>query len=318
MQSNQTTLQDSATRFMAENLIFVGGAPRSGTTLVQRLLGAHPDIYGGPEFDLMPEISALFQRHLDLIESGRISKIIDQEQTRIAFRDLLHSLFKHKANEQSVSYISEKSPANCLIFDQLERIIPGCKKIMVLRDPRDILTSMLAVAKRYRDAGDPVPALIQTAASCARTIGDYQRSGILAAEQLDNVLVLHYENIISDPEQTCRLICENLGIEYVETMIQLEGKAMEGAIGDDQKWYTPDALRSGINTDKKQASINGYQHYLLQKYLPVSHPLMQHYQLSVPGFKPIHFFYAVKEYLTGNKHDRRSIRRRLRAGKNAG
>lgn len=30
--------------------ILVGGAPRSGTTLLQNILDSHPDIVGGPEF----------------------------------------------------------------------------------------------------------------------------------------------------------------------------------------------------------------------------------------------------------------------------
>lgn len=321
-QSDQTisqdiSLQDRAKPFRAENLIFVGGSPRSGTTLVQRMLGAHPDIYGGPEFDLMPAISDLFQQHLDLIENGRISRIIDPQQAAEAFRDLLHSLFKHKASEQGVSYISEKSPANCLIFNQLEAIVPGSKKIMVLRDPRDILASMLAVAQRYREAGDPVPKTIRTAASCAHTIGDHQQQGIQSSEQLDNVLVLHYEDILGDPAQACQTLCDFLGIEYSNAMINLEGKAIEGAVGDDQKWYSAAALSSGINTEKKQASVNVYHDYLLRKYTPVNHPLMQRYQLPAPAFKPVHIFYAVKEFLTFKKHDRRRVQHRLRGRKNA-
>ena len=92
----------------------------------------------------------------------------------------------------------------------------------------------------------------------------------------------------------------------------LEGKAMEGAIGDGQKWYSTAALSSGINPNKQQAQVDGYHDYLLRKYTPVSHPLMQRYQLPALNFKPIHIFYALKEYLTGNKHDRRRMRRRFR------
>src|SRR5262245_2335183 len=39
-----------------ERLIFVGGPPRSGTTLVQNMLDCHGEIYGGPEFLHIPDI----------------------------------------------------------------------------------------------------------------------------------------------------------------------------------------------------------------------------------------------------------------------
>ncbi|MEO1139914.1 MAG: sulfotransferase, partial [Pseudomonadota bacterium] len=35
-------------------MIFVGGPPRSGTTLLQRIMGAHQDVFAGPEFDFIP------------------------------------------------------------------------------------------------------------------------------------------------------------------------------------------------------------------------------------------------------------------------
>ncbi|MGB0109821.1 MAG: sulfotransferase, partial [Terriglobales bacterium] len=60
-------------------LIFVGGSPRSGTTLVQRVLDCHPEIYGGPEFDFVPPIVDLFQEMRRSIRSGRIDAILDEK-----------------------------------------------------------------------------------------------------------------------------------------------------------------------------------------------------------------------------------------------
>jgi hypothetical protein len=58
--------------------IFVGGAPRSGTTLVQRILGAHSLVYAGPEFDLVPEIIRLRNQFIQKIIAGRISAYMDE------------------------------------------------------------------------------------------------------------------------------------------------------------------------------------------------------------------------------------------------
>ena len=53
---------DGGSRF-----IFVGGAPRSGTTLVQNMLDSHPDILGGPEFIHIPDIINL--RHINVLDT---------------------------------------------------------------------------------------------------------------------------------------------------------------------------------------------------------------------------------------------------------
>jgi len=49
-------------------LVFVGGSPRSGTTLVQRVLNHYPKEYGGPEFDFIPSIAELYQKFLRGLE----------------------------------------------------------------------------------------------------------------------------------------------------------------------------------------------------------------------------------------------------------
>ena len=49
-------------------LVFVGGSPRSGTTLVQGVLNHHLKVYGGPEFDFIPSIAELYQKLLRGLE----------------------------------------------------------------------------------------------------------------------------------------------------------------------------------------------------------------------------------------------------------
>ncbi len=95
-------------------LIFVGGSPRSGTTLAQRILDCHPEIYGGPEFDFVPPIVDLFQQMRTSIRSGRIDAILDEKGLVHAFRGLLVALLLPKLQAEGVSYLSEKTPSNVL------------------------------------------------------------------------------------------------------------------------------------------------------------------------------------------------------------
>ena len=75
-------------------LIFVGGSPRSGTTLVQRILDCHPEIYGGPEFDFVPSIVDLFQTMRKSIGSGRIDAFLDDASVTFYLDTSGEPLFK--------------------------------------------------------------------------------------------------------------------------------------------------------------------------------------------------------------------------------
>ena len=53
-----------------EQFIFVGGAARSGTTLVQNILDSYPYIIGGPEFRNIPSIIKLRNELHESIAGG--------------------------------------------------------------------------------------------------------------------------------------------------------------------------------------------------------------------------------------------------------
>src|SRR5205085_1802349 len=59
---------------LGERLLFVGGPPRSGTTLVQKVLSAHPDVAGAGEFDFVPRIVDLRNELRASVRSGRIAE----------------------------------------------------------------------------------------------------------------------------------------------------------------------------------------------------------------------------------------------------
>src|SRR5262245_55835412 len=144
-------------RAEGERLVFVGGAPRSGTTLLQHVLDSHPDVFGGPEFDCVPILIETWRQVKASLEHGRITVFCSREQIDAAFARLIEGLLLPAADAAGARLLSEKTPLNALYFSELLAIMPRCRAIHVVRDPRAVVASLLNVGSRGKAKGEAVP-----------------------------------------------------------------------------------------------------------------------------------------------------------------
>ncbi|NIA09336.1 MAG: hypothetical protein GWP10_06315 [Nitrospiraceae bacterium] len=112
-----------------KRLIFVGGAPRSGTTLVQNMLDSHPDILGGPEFLHIPHIINLRKGLQHSIEREWIDLICSYDDVDKAICLLIECLLLPLADRHGCKFLSEKTPENVLVFSELISLFPGARFI---------------------------------------------------------------------------------------------------------------------------------------------------------------------------------------------
>ena len=248
-------------------LIFVGGSPRSGTTLVQNMLDSHPDSLGGPEFLHLPDIIGVRNQLRRSIARKWIDEFCSPEGvdqlTSIFVEDLLLPL----ADTYGCKFLSEKTPSNVLIFAELAELFPGARFIHVVRDPRAIIASMLRVGLRARIAG------IKTQDFTTSTLAaiDYVRkcfhSGFGTAESApEKVWTVVYEQLVVDPEGETKKICDFLGIEWARQMMHpgrqkhLGEKAATSKSGE--VWYKSETYNRDPETremDKWKRQLAPYQ-----------------------------------------------------------
>lgn len=122
----------SEKRFLDRPIILIG-SPRSGTSLLGRLLAAHPDVAHWKEPRMvwstgnqhLPD-DVLLEEHL----TPEIAAEIDQR-----FGDFLKRSGK--------SRFSEKTPSNMLRLPFIRALYPDCKIIHICRDPRPVVASAL-------------------------------------------------------------------------------------------------------------------------------------------------------------------------------
>jgi tetratricopeptide (TPR) repeat protein len=126
-------------------IAFLGGHPRSGTTLLEQILGAHPEIHAFDESDAfvneiwnqlapMSANQALALNDLNSLDASRRAEMR---------RRYLKSLLREVEGEPGAKVLLDKNPSPTLGLYLWLRIFPELKVIIAIRDPRDVVVSCL-------------------------------------------------------------------------------------------------------------------------------------------------------------------------------
>ena len=124
-------------------LVFLGGHPRSGTTLVEQILGAHPDVlaFDEPEAftqEVVNEVApANASRGLTLDGLNGLSAAARANLRQRYFKSLLREV----NGETNARVLLDKNPSPTMSLHLWLRMFPHLKVIIPLRDPRDVVIS---------------------------------------------------------------------------------------------------------------------------------------------------------------------------------
>ncbi len=233
---------------LGNNLVFVVGAPRSGTTWVQRLLAAHPRVKTGQESKLFssyisPQMAAWRweqKREQDVrTATGRGGTGLSCYLTDDRFLHLLRDytqrvLAAMMPDVRPGEWFLEKTPSHALYLSEIRGLLPNARVIHVLRDGRDVVASMLA-ARRSWGAGWAPGATSEAAAwwvKHVRSVRDH--AGSFPPSHFEET---RYEELCSDPAGTLRRLWTFLDLQASDEEVAAAVRA-----------NAPDELRSGHGT----------------------------------------------------------------------
>jgi len=209
---------------MQDRLVFLIGSPRSGSTLLSRVLGAHSAIFAPEEPHLITPMAHL--GYYDAVESAPYDPIITRTASRAlvsalpggeeeyldalrAYSDALYGgLFKAAGD---ATLLLDKTPAYALSLDFLARLYPNARYIVLTRHPIAVWSSFV---DSFFDGDDCVahehnPLLERYVPAIAR---------FLRTTQVP-VHRVRYENLVQEPEEHARKICKFLDIEFEPGMV---------------------------------------------------------------------------------------------------
>jgi hypothetical protein len=232
-------------------LIFIGGSPRSGTTLVQNMLDCHPLILGGPEFLHIPDIMELRRKLHASIDREWINIFCSKDDVDRHVVVSVKKLFLSLADRHGRELYSEKTPENILVFSELIELLPEAHFIQVVRDPRAILSSMQQVKKRAIGKGIKPPFFTASTSASIAYMKKCFDAGFKAVKHApDKVLTVVYEQLLANPEMQAKKICNHLGIEWHESVLRPGDKAHLGdqaiTIKSNEIWYDSKSYNRNI------------------------------------------------------------------------
>jgi hypothetical protein len=191
--------------------IFIIGMPRTGTTLVDRILSSHPDVESAGELQAMPLAvkKAAGTRTPTVMDPETIAAATARDMSAIG-RDYLQRAGHHR-RDPSRRFI-DKFPGNFLYAGFIAQTLPAARIVCLRRHPMDTVLSnfrnLFAVGSRYYDYSYD---LIDIAAYYVR----FDRLMALWREALPGrVIELRYEDFVADQEGQSRRLLAHCGLEW--------------------------------------------------------------------------------------------------------
>lgn len=233
------------------NYIFIGGSPRSGTSLLQKILGNHPNISIGPEFDFMPSIIELYSRMCSGVDKGRQSFFFDKVKLNQVFQNFINELFEELKDTETV-YISEKTPSNALVFDKLIEFNKDFKLIFIVRNPKSIISSMKEVYRKASEEGVTIGLTEDVGPNLIALDKYLNKLNQLSKLNHSNLYVIHYEDVILNPEESIGQLFDFLNLPFTQEVLKTQ-KSNEisdmMSLRSIKSWYSKEMYDRPISLD---------------------------------------------------------------------
>lgn len=221
---NETQIQNVSGR-TGENIVFIIGSPRSGTTWLQRLVASHPCVQTGQESKLFLYVGTHLQMwREDLVfpsRSGRcatgLACYLKEEEFlgihQSYFNALLDAMLKPLKPGQ---IFLEKTPSHALFVPEIIQLLPAAKIIHIIRNPHDVVASMLAAARSWGAGWAP-----RKVSGAVRVWHQHVTKARQAGAALppDQFMEVCYENLVAAPKTGLRAVVDFLKLAWSDAEI---------------------------------------------------------------------------------------------------
>ena len=233
---------------ITDRLIFIIGMPRSGTSLIEKIVGSHWNVFGaGEREEISKAVNNLAVNYGKKDQYAECASLLDKSAIREAGQFYLDALTRMTSNQ----FVCDKMPLNFIHLGFIYLMFPNAKVIHCKRDFRDI-----ALSCYFQNFSHPYP--------WSYNLSDIQHYLSVYSDLMNHwkkvlpidIIEIDYEELIGNFENNVRILLDSLSLPWDDSC--LEFYKSEGVVQTASKWQ----VREPIN----DASVSKWKKY--EKHLP--------------------------------------------------
>lgn len=244
--------------------VFVVGFPRSGTTLLEQMLDAHPDFCAMDERAFLYELT----ERMNFAGQPYPSALADLTQTEAdQLREVYASMVRKVIPERGARRLVDKNPLNMLCLPMIARLFPEARIILCLRHPCDVLLS--CYMQPFRS-----PAFMVMCSSLERLVRSYVRAFDHWFSQVEvfapRVLEWRYESVVARFDEHVQRLGHFLDVEDAAPMAHFAEHARS-------KGYISTPSYAQVTQGIHNRAVHRWHAYreMFEPVLPILQPIME-------------------------------------------
>lgn len=246
---------------MSDRLIFIVSSPRSGSTLLERMISSHSRVAGGPEPHLLTPLAHLgyYENiekapydHLRAVAAQRefVASLPGGEEDYLqALRAYCYHLYSRQMESAGPGRerVLDKTPAYALVLPFIERVFPRAKYVVLTRHPAAIFASY--AQSFFEDDWKAAHAFNPVVERYVPAMARFLRS------TRTPMIHVRYEDLVQDPETWMKKVCDCLELPFEPEIVNY-GEQKEGASKEPQRKGLGDPIGVSQHTRPVTSSLH--------------------------------------------------------------
>lgn len=255
---------------MLDSPIFVVGFPRSGTTLLEQMLDAHPGLQSMDENPFFNRLVNILRNHdARVLDDLSVLRQYDCDELRKRY----HTMVGERIKRDLATRLVDKNPLNMQWLPMIHRLFPAAKIVLAVRHPCDVILS--CYMQHFRSSA--LATACGSLERLARAYVDTMQQWRIDVEVFKpDLLVSRYEDLVGDFAGHAGRIAHFLELGDFAPMLQFDRHARS-------KSYIGTPSYSQVIEPINRKAVERWMRYreAFEPILPILRPMLEHWDYPV-------------------------------------